>query len=268
MYRCILIISACIFLFACKSTPTQQTYSAVDTIRVINSQLESVDLYNSELTANKTTVYDAINGKRLFEIFPNISVESTEEKDDWCQVGIYIKASDEEFDSYKIQPNRKLYGINGTIIGQSFDTIDIWLDNGELAFIGGYTSYCNILEESKPEHVLEQYLNKNKTTKDELTTYIESFGFEKIELNKDWNYETYMIYESQIEDPSPMDRIILFFDKKGILKCTINSRNSYQNKYPKIKLKRARTLNNLGQLDKFEVQEISNQLNEIYNKVD
>lgn len=268
MLKHILIYGACIFIFACSSNNTTQIYSGVDTIRVINSQLESIDLYKSELTAHKTIVYDSINGKKLFEIFPNISIESTETKDDWCQVGIYIKASDEEFDLYKILPNRKLYGVHGNVIGQSFDTIDIWLDNGELAFISGYTSYSNILEESKPELVLEQYLLNNKTSKDDLNYFLESFGFEKIELNKDWEYETFMIYESQIDDPTPLDRIILFFDKSGNLKCTINSRNSYLNTYPKITLKRARILNNLGHLSQLELKSISRHMNEIYSNVD
>lgn len=268
MYKSLFLYSACLFIFSCKPNTNSTVYSGVDTIHVINSQLESISLYKTELTAKKTLVFDSVKGKLLFEIFPNISIESTEPSNDWCQVGLYTKASDEEFDKYKIFPNRKLYGVNGYLIGQTIDTVDIWLDYGELAFIGGYTSLQNILIESKPEYVLEQYLFNNKSTIDDLKPYLDSFGFEKIDLNPNWKYATYMIYESQIQDPSPIDRIILFFDNNGDLKCSVNSRDAFGSKYPKLLLKRDRTLNNLGLLSVEEISNISNLMNEIYSNTD
>jgi len=167
-------------------------------------------------------IRDSINGNLVFELFNDVQVEATDFKNKWCQVGLFVKLSDTEFEYGKIEEGTQLLNSKGEIIGKTLANIDCWTnlsdENGNYGYIGGHTHQRNIQNESLIENDLLKFLKNNGRNQNDFESFIKKHGLEKD--NRFLNFKGFYIYENWITDPSPGFRIcLLFHDQKlqGVL---------------------------------------------------
>lgn len=177
----------------------------------------------------------------IVSLYDSVEVRCTELRDNWYQIVFTIKVSEDVFENQKdIKKGEKLIDFDGNIIGIAINDIPLttsssWSSGGAPGNpkrcgmdIYGYTHNDNIYNWSIPENPLNKIIfeNKNSLTLKTLNKFINDFKFENYGLLKNLapSLTEYMIYENDIDDPSPIDRIRLIFEGQKLI-AIVHSRN-------------------------------------------
>lgn len=173
----------------------------------------------------------SIQGEKFVSLFDGVEVTATELKNNWYQVGIIIRLTEEQYNqsSLVIPANTKLYNRSGQLIGE---TLVDWAVTGKMisgskdnrrysSGLLGYTFKGNIKSTSIVEHEFEAlYKQSNyQLTYNQLTEFISNFKMTESEreIEKGRAIEQFYVEENWIEDPSPMDRFRMLIQDKALL---------------------------------------------------
>lgn len=164
-------------------------------------------------------VHDTIEGNILFEINDNVEVETTQTINKLLIVKVYIILP-EDVQNKMIPKGTKLYDEKYNFIGKAINDIPYngyFISKGvQLTSIQGYIHSCNIREESIVENQIEKIINRNNILRlNDFKTHIVSFDY-YFDDQFGWT-DTYIYYESTIHDPSPGDRVRLFFENNMLI---------------------------------------------------
>lgn len=184
------------------------------------------DFYVGERIDGPANIRDSINGNLLFELFENVEIQAADFKNNWCEIGLFVKLNDKEHKNGTIEKNKDLTNSDGQIIGKTLKETTTWIDisnkDGYYGFIAGFTHENNIKKESLIENILIDYLKTNNRNKNDFVSFLDKYGFE--ERDDILNYQCFYIYENWITDPSPGFRVCLLF-QDNILQGVFHSRN-------------------------------------------
>lgn len=216
----IYFLSTLVILFAaCNSNNTIKNApgdSAKNT-SIVDSAKDTDIIIGSERIDGPANIRDTVNGKILFTLNDNVPVTTTDTINGWCQVGLEIDITKKEQDSFKLPKNYKII-VNGKEVGETTDTVvfsgSFVYKNQIKGILTGYTSYSNIKKETIPENALAAIINslKDSLTRSDFEKYFKNFSFEDFGTMAG-GLKGYSIYENWIDDPSPGQRLVLFFEK-------------------------------------------------------
>ena len=219
------------------------------------------------LILSQNSVAEVINGpaniraepqKQVFlELYDSVDVRCTELKANWYQIAITIKITEDIYSSGQdIKKGDKLMDWNNKIIGVALTDIppsccSPWTSGGAPGNpkrfgmdIFGYTFKDNIYSWSIPENPLNKLIleNKNNLNLIAFKKYLSDFKFEQSGLLKDLPTLTeYMIYENDIDDPSPLDRIRVVFENQKLI-AIVHSREIDSKQWETVDISRSRKL--------------------------
>ncbi|WP_226789283.1 hypothetical protein, partial [Polaribacter reichenbachii] len=211
-------------------------------------------------------IRDTINGKLLFELNDLTLIETTEIKNNWLEVGVFIKPTIEQAENFYILPNTKIYSKN-KLIGITKDTVNFLFGAEDYAFINGFSHKNNIKSNTIPENELKSIIKKNEFSLSDFNPFIENFGFEISELGKLEDIEQYYISQSILVDISPRDRITLLFRDKMLIGF-IHSRKISLEKFKTYDLVRGHKLTITSDLKDYEIKKIIESKIQVYNSID
>jgi hypothetical protein len=237
-----------------------------------DTKKEIIDSVKTSLTLGEridgpANIRDTINGKLLFELSDLTLVETTQIKNNWLEVGVFIKPTQEQADKFYILPNKKIYSGENQIIGITKDTVEFLMGGEDYALINGYSHKKNIKENSIPENGLMDLIKRNKFKLSEYSDYMKNFKYEISGLGGLNNVEQYFIYQSMLIDISPRDRITLIFREK-ILIGFVHSRKLYLENFKTYELIRGHKLTITSDLTEDEINEIIDNKIKVYNSID
>lgn len=203
-------------------------------------------------------------GLTILSLNDNVEVECSRLEGNWYRIGVNVKITKEQYEREpSLRVGDSLFNWNNEFIGTVLQEIPSDLENkwysggapgnprryGLKIYAATYKS--NIKSSSIPEPALNSILgyNQKELTENDLASYIEEYNFLKhgILKNVDSSYMEYMIYETTLDDPSPMGRIRLIF-KNSILVAVIHTRE-LTNKLNSLGLVRGRRIIVLQQMD-------------------
>jgi len=176
-------------------------------------------------------VRDSINGKVLFVLEDNIEVESEEIQNGWYFIGLEVRLPS-NWDKWYFPKGYELYDEEGNHLGKSLQDIELYTrrigKDCELTVLKGFTFKSNI----RPLSIVEKQLEKIIIDNEELVlnTFKSHIANNNYRSDSQFQWiETYILYETWLEDPSPGDRIRLIFENNmliGIIHTrAINSKN-------------------------------------------
>lgn len=175
-----------------------------------------IEVLCNEQIDGPANIRSSPNGKLKFELFDKVPVETTPVENDWLMVSAYIQLDSTELSSGIILPNKKLRNIEGEIVGNSFDTLELIFYNEQGGTIWGHTYKDNIRPYCTPEAQLNELIIANKLSYEDQQEYRKTFGFTPFNINSAEGVSEYIIYQSTIVDPSPRDRISLMYYKNKL----------------------------------------------------
>jgi len=161
------------------------------------------------------------NGKLLFVLNDNAPVAANEAEEGWLQVGVIASISQKEKDSSLIRKGSKIV-VDKKIVGEAVENIHITsmmvTSEGNLAELTGYTSISNIKPNSIVENEFSQIVNSKNgpLTLDQFERFLKNFEFQDFDGLLQ-NFTVYEIDENWIDDPSPLLRLWLIFDKRTLV---------------------------------------------------
>ncbi len=221
-------------------------------------------------------------GTPILSLNDNVEVDCSQILNGWYTIAISIKISKEQYESnVPIAEGDSLFNWQSEFIGIALAPIpdslkSIWSSGGAPGNPKRYgmevfasTYKTNIKPESIPEKRLGIIMDVNeKVVKSDLTRFLTDFEFKKIELLSKLNsqYEEYMIYESTIDDPSPMDRIRLIFDDLTLV-AIIHTR-PLENVSKSLPLTRGRQIIVLQQMTQVDLERFIQLNRKAYNGMD
>tara|TARA_B100000508_G_C11397188_1_gene246389 strand:- start:123 stop:809 length:687 start_codon:yes stop_codon:yes gene_type:complete len=169
-----------------------------------------------EVIDGPANIRDTINGKLLFSLNDGTEVESTEEKNNWHEIGLIVRIP-KTHEGWTIPKDYDLFTLDGTHIGKTISEVDIGMKQDDnAALIMGYTFKGNIKDSSKVEVIIENMLNfKNTLYLADFKNHLSQFDYQDDDQFS-WG-NTYIYYESWIADPSPGARVRLIFDNKKLI---------------------------------------------------
>lgn len=173
-------------------------------------------------------------GTPIISLNDNVEVGCSRLVNGWYTIVVSLKITKEQYESSTpISEGDSLFNWQDEFIGTALAAIPdslqgTWYSGGAAANPRRYgmdiyasTYKTNIKAESVPELILASILSKtnNRPTKEDLAQYMRDFAFRDIGIigRLVSGYEERMIYESTIEDPSPMDRIRLMFKNSELV---------------------------------------------------
>ena len=184
-----------------------------DSIKTKDNVVKEASKFVGEKIDGPANIRDSINGNLIFELNDNVQVEATDFKDKWCQIGLFVKLSNTEYENGEIEKEKQLLNSKEEIIGKTLAKVVTWTDvsdkNGNYGYIAGLTHKKNIKKESLLENDLLEYLKTHKRDQNDFTSFIKRHGLEKDD--RFLNFEGLYISENWITDPSPGHRICLLF---------------------------------------------------------
>lgn len=214
-------------------------------------------------------IRDSANGMVLFELKDDVLVEAGKANNGWQKAGSWIRLSAEEQEWLRILPDRDLFDEAGNKIGRTKDTVDVYgASDDHIGLISGYTSVRNIKVNTIPERVLCHEIMKGHRDEESLGNFMESFRFDKADMSRAGGYHSRTIYESAVDDPSPLDRITLLFNKEEKLVAIIHSRKLTLKNVETFELNVGHQLTVFGELTKDQVQNLILAQNHFYSSVD
>lgn len=266
-----LFLILAIALSAACSTNSEKNNEQTDTLENSNTEVNAEDdteIFSGERIDGPANIRDRVNGTTIATLNDNVLVETSPQQDDWYKIGIDIRLTDAQVKDLQIQPNTDLYSTDGQIVGKSLQTIEIWVKYGNTGYFEAYTHVDNIKQHTIPEGVLEGEINNGNLTYKTLKSFIKTFQFTDIGENPDLQYRQFYIMETQVVDPSPGDRITLFFDKTEQLVCFVHSRKLDLENFKTYDLVRGYSLTFVTDPGQTQVQKIIDERNQFYNSVD
>jgi hypothetical protein len=164
-------------------------------------------------------IRDAVNGKLLFTLNDGVLVTNSTGKNGWHLVGIMMDIDKSELENGELKKGRKIT-VDGKEVGELQADMKVTTgrsDKDAWAELIGYTHKDNIKPNSVIETVLADYL---KTVSDERSVKDFQDFIRKFELEKTDSFEGYTVYynyENWLDDPSPMWRTGLVFQKNRLV---------------------------------------------------
>ncbi|MEQ8474015.1 MAG: hypothetical protein RIC35_22655 [Marinoscillum sp.] len=176
----------------------------------------------------------APKGTPIISLNDNVVVGCSELINGWYTIAISLKITKEQYESRApISEGDSLFNWQDEFIGIAIITIpdslqSTWYSGGAPGNPRRYgmdiyasTFKSNIKPESIPECQLATILSRtnNKPTKADLSQYMIDFKFRDSGILDRLveGYEEQMIYESTVDDPSPMDRIRFIFSNTELV---------------------------------------------------
>jgi hypothetical protein len=199
-------------------------------------------------------------GETIFSLKDNVEVETIEPKNGWFNILVSIKLTKEQYESKSsvLTKGSKLYNNKGEEIGiviKDFSFSSKMTGGGAAGVpkwyageIHGYTFKTNIKPESIIEPAISNLIESNKTNLTFLIfkDHMKYFGYvEGLKIKDMDNLKTYMVYESTLDDPSPLDRIRLIFEGENLI-AVVHSRNLTVTNFETVPIERERKLTLTG----------------------
>ena len=221
-------------------------------------------------------------GDIIFSLHDNVDVETSESDNGWFQILIMVKISREQYDSHPtlLKKGTKLFNMKGEEIGIALQDI---LPDGTMSAGGapgnpkwyaaevlGYTFESNIRPQSIIEPVVSALVQSSKPnlTRKAFEKHMKDFGYQDGLAIRDMpEYDTFMVYESTLDDPSPLDRIRLIFHRDKLV-AIVHSRHLNLTGYETVSIDRGRKLTLLHLFDDKEKLRFIKNNNESYGEVD
>ncbi|TYP69652.1 hypothetical protein [Aquimarina intermedia] len=247
--------------------PVKKENQTVNTSKQENSETIKLPNLFGERIDGPANFRDTISGKKLFELNDNTLVITAPEENGWPWAGLYVKVNQEELENLTILPNTSLIDERGELIGKSFDTIRFELYSDNYALVYGRTHSGNIKPSTYPESVLSNIIKEGKTKKENHIEYITNFQFEKSEHSIIDEIEEYYIYQSELVDVSPRDRISLLY-KSDFLLAVIHWRNLDLPEYETKDLIRGHSITFVKEISEPEKQTIIDKKINFYGSID
>lgn len=276
--RIIIFISLLFVLISCSSEIEEQTQLTQNEIsknidtKIVQPKLDPekptpFEPVIGERIDGPANIRDSINGKVMFKLFDNVLVETSLLENNWSTIGIYIKVdSIEDYKGY-IKPNQKLIDLEGNIIGETKDTVQIIMSGKDYWLIWGKTYKGNIKQESIPEVELINLIEKGNIDSNQINRFIQNFNFMYDDRLDFEGIKLYFIYQSTIIDPSPRDRISLLFDNSTFIGF-VHSRNIESPKFKTYELIRGHKLTIIKEINKSRLNKIIENRKLWYSSID
>ncbi len=172
-------------------------------------------------------------GITLISLFDNVLVDCTELRNNWYQIAISLKINESQYESaIPIQKGDTLVNWKNEKIGIALMNIPdslcfSWTSGGAPENpkrfgmeIFGFTYKGNIKPESIVENDLVEIINSNnhELSKQLFSKHLEKFNYiEGLSIAEMPEYETLMVSENIIDDPSPIDRVRLIFEENKLI---------------------------------------------------
>ena len=212
-----------IILFSCNAKPVEKISSKeTDSMKHATNILQTPDsLTKSERVDGPANIRVKPNGKLLFVLNDNAPVAANEAEEGWLQVGVIASISQKEKDSSLIRKGSKIV-VDKKIVGEVVEDIHITsmmvTTEGNLAELTGYTFISNIKPNSIVENEFSQIVNSKNgpLTLDQFERFLKNFEFQDFDGLLQ-NFTGYEIDENWIDDPSPLLRLWLIFDKRTLV---------------------------------------------------
>lgn len=199
-------------------------------------------------------VRQEIKGEIIFSLHDNVEVDIGELKNDWYELVVSLKLTEKQYEEGSIKKGEKLYNGKGVEIGVALKNFNLGSKYtgggapGIPKWYGaesyGYTFKSNIRPESIVEPAISKLIQSNRQNLTHLTCkeHMEYFGYvEGLKIkDMDW-YVTYMIYESILNDSSPLDRIRLIFEQDTLI-AVVHSRELVVTGFETVPIERGRKL--------------------------
>lgn len=199
-------------------------------------------------------IRQAIKGEIIFSINDNVVVDIGQLKNDWYELVVSLTLTEKQFESDIIKKGEKLFSGKGQQIGVALKDIRLgskYSGGGGPGIpkwygvdVHGYTFKGNIKPESVVEPVISKIIESNKPnlTLSLFKVHMNSFGYVDGLKVKDLNkYDTYMIYESILDDLSPLDRVRLIFESDKLI-AIVHSRELSITGFETVPIERGRKL--------------------------
>ena len=171
-------------------------------------------------------------GELRFSLNNNVEVECTEMKNDWYEIMVTVKLTEEQYNLNPLifKKGTTLYDMQGHEIGETLTDLKAGskMAGGGAAGVPkwyvselyGFTYKSNIRPGSVVEPVLAGLIESNTSglTMDVFKNHLAEFHYtEGLSIPGYEHLTTYMIYETAIDDPSPLDRIRLLFEDNKLI---------------------------------------------------
>jgi hypothetical protein len=194
-----------------------------------------------------------IKGEIILSLNDNVVVDIGELKSDWFELVVSLTLTEKQFESNIIKKGEKLYNgqceigvalkdiiLNSKYSGGGAPGVPKWYG----VDIYGYTFKGNIKLESIVEPAISKLIeaNRQNLTIQTFKKHMDYFGYvDGIKIKDLDNYETYMIYESILDDISPLDRIRLIFEGNNLISI-VHSRDLAITNFETVPIERGRKL--------------------------
>lgn len=227
-------------------------------------------------------IRDNPQGQTTFSLNDNVEVDTSPLLNDWYEIVITVKLTKEQYDASPagLKKGTRLYNDNGEEIGVVLQDLKL---SGEMTGGGapgipkwyagelrGYTFKSNIRPESIIEPVISALITANRTklTRQAFEKHMTDFNYQEGLAIRDMpQYDTYMVHESILDDPSPLDRIRLIFQAEKLV-AIIHSRDLQITGYETVPIERDRKLTLLSSFRDSEKIRFIEKNNESYAGVD
>ena len=194
-----------------------------------------------------------IKGEIIFSINDDVKVDIGELKNDWYELVVSLTLTEKQFESGIIKNGEKLYSgkeeigvalkdlnLSSTYSGGGGPGVPKWYS----VDIHGYSYKGNIKPESIVEPVISKLIESNRQnlTLQTFRKHMDYFGYvDGLKIKDFHKYDTYMIYESIVEDISPLDRIRLIFEDEKLI-AIVHSRTLTITNFETVPIERGRKL--------------------------
>lgn len=194
-----------------------------------------------------------IKGEIIFSLNDNVEVDIGELTTDWYELVVSLTLTEKQFESNLIRKGEKLYNgqseigvalkdliLNSKYSGGGAPGVPKWYG----VDIYGYTFKGNIKSESIVESAISKLLEANRQNLTILIfrEHMDYFGYvDGLKIKDLDKFKTYMIYESMLDDISPLDRIRLIFEGDKLISI-VHSRELAITNFETIPIERGRKL--------------------------
>ena len=221
-------------------------------------------------------------GDVVFSLHDNVLVDTAPIENDWFHLVVTINLSKEQYDIEPLilKKGMKLFDTDGKEIGVVLKDIEPsnkmtaggapGIPKWYAAELFGYTYKSNIHPESIIETAISDLVatNKSKLTFKIFEKHLREFNYtDGLDIKDMPHLTTYMVYESTLDDPSPLDRIRLIFHNEDLI-AIVHSRDLLLSGYETIPIARERKLTILTAFDIDEKIRFVEKNNESYAGVD
>ena len=195
-------------------------------------------------------------GDARFSLHDNVFVDTTPMENDWYHLMVSIQLSKEQYETEPLilTKGMKLFDTHGKEIGVVLQDIEPsnkmtaggapGIPQWYAAELFGYTYKSNIRPESIIEPVISELITTNRSALvfSNFQNHLRQFNYtDGLDIADMPHLTTYMVYESTLDDPSPLDRVRLIFYNEDLI-AVVHSRDLNLPGYETIPIARERKL--------------------------